>query len=74
MKVRCVEPFLIKRVDDDGRLTEKNDRIHAGEEYKVSTSAYRFVGGPDTVRLESAHGWLEILPETFEKYFETVEE
>lgn len=67
----CKKAFSIERYDDDGVATEDNIDVEKGQRFQVSASKYRFVGGPDTVRLESNDGtWVEILSDTLEKHFE----
>lgn len=72
-KVRCKNSFLCYIYDDNGYLSGTR-MIPTGAVFEIDGDPYRFVGGPDTIRLVNEHDWIEILPETFDRYFEMEEQ
>ncbi len=72
MKCVCKEPFSIDVYDDNGFWTEKTTTVQKGEEYEVTESDFRLIGGD--VRLDNDGSWLELSKERFERHFEIVEE
>lgn len=71
MSYICKKEFNVEIVDDDGFGTDKYRIVKIGEKYKASNSAYRLVGGADTIRLEGKNGrWMELLPDTISEHFD----
>lgn len=69
----CKNGFEIDKYDDDGFSTGRCMNIKKGTKFCLSDDKYRIIGGSDTVRLDSEGGiWLEISPDTLNKYFEEV--
>lgn len=71
MKYICKEGFAVELCDDDGWSTDEYMEIEQGEVYEVNDDWHRVAGGYDTIRLENNDNgnWLELLPETIDRYF-----
>lgn len=74
MKYRCKKPLVLDLYDDDGFSAEGQKYVEVGEAFEVAETSFRVAGGPDTIRLENAMGWMELLPETIGEYFEEAKE
>lgn len=76
-KYKCKETFYIEKHDEDGRSTGKMMAVVKGSKWQEDTdNKYRICGGDETVRLDrlalKKKQWIEVLRETFERYFELV--
>ena len=70
----CKEEFTLDRVDDDGFFTDDIMWVEKGSVWELSEDLYRFVGGPQTVRLNGDnYQWIEITEEHLDMYFEEVD-
>ena len=73
MKYICTEGFAVEQFDDDGFPTGKWNTVEEGEVWTVEDTAFRLVGGSDTVRLFRQKGkrewWLEITQDHLDMYF-----
>ena len=76
MKYICVRGFSVTKYDDDGFSTSDYVSVKPGDAYELIDISRRFVGGPNSVRLESlANGcWLEITHDRFRNCFVPAEE
>lgn len=74
MKYKCVKTFSLEIVDDDGSIMENSHKeIHKGSVWERVESSYRFVGAPDSVRLENDSGdWMELSENTITNHFAKV--
>jgi len=76
-KYVCTAGFALEQFDDDGFTTEKWMTVEEGDIWTEDDTAFRMVGGDDTVRLvrkkENSEGWMEITKETLATHFALVE-
>lgn len=74
-KYRCVKQIDLQAYDEDASVCEnKFHVVNIDEIYEHDDSAYRLVGGKDTIHLANGLQWIEILPETLKEYFELLME
>ena len=72
-RYKCVKPFEIRAVDDDGRdeEPERETEVPAGRIYVCKGDAY--VIDIDGVHLEADdYTWIEITRDMLEEYFEAI--
>lgn len=71
----CTKELYLNNCDEDG-LRIENDYVvvEVGTIFRRSEEPYRFVGGKDSIRLESDTQWLEITEETLNMYFKEINE
>ena len=76
-RYKCISELVVQDYDGDGFALDTYTTIPVGSIWEVSDNKERIVGGLDTIHLDlvsdkKSH-WLEILEETFIKYFRKVE-
>lgn len=74
MKYTCTHGFCVPQYDEDGRSTADYLDVEPGDVYELVDMCRRFVGGPNSVRLEANGRWLEITHDRFRKCFVPAEE
>jgi hypothetical protein len=72
MKYVCTKGFSFDKHDDDGFFTGEVINVEQGDEFDLSDSEFRTVGGKDSIRLENDNLWLELTREMLDSHFEEV--
>lgn len=62
MKYKCIKPFMLEDVDDDGSFIDNSQSvIQEGTIWERVESTRRTIGAHDSIRLEDDDGrWMEI--------------
>lgn len=73
-KYICTKALFLEEYDDNGFFVEGSAKmISVGDVFELDDSGFRMVGGSDTIRLQNARHWLEVLPNTLAEYFMKLE-
>lgn len=76
---KCKESFTLPKYDEDGSLMEdENVLINVGDKFEISRNRLELARVKPAIKLicTDIHNpiWINVLPETIEKYFEEVDE
>lgn len=72
-RYKCVKPLVIDNYGEDGDLKNEHMVIDIDSIWEVNQEPHRFVGGADSIRLESDGNWIEIYDDTLKGHFLEIE-